>query len=219
MKFRRKSDPIEPEPTDQAGLDPVVDEGESAAAEPVPAGPYDADEMPEGLIDESWVDLGSLVVAPAPGKELRLQVDENTGAIASVMLAAEDGALELRAFAAPRNGDLWREALPMLRSDVAQRGGITSDREGPWGPELLCQMQVQLPDGQTGVQPSRIVGINGARWMLRATFLGRPAVEIDRADDWEEMLSRVVVRRGQAAMPKGEALDVVLPPNARRVEE
>jgi hypothetical protein len=135
------------------------------------------------------------------------------------MLAAEDGALELRAFAAPRNGDLWREALPMLRSDVAQRGGITSDREGPWGPELLCQMQVQLPDGQTGVQPSRIVGINGARWMLRATFLGRPAVEIDRADDWEEMLSRVVVRRGQAAMPKGEALDVVLPPNARRVEE
>jgi hypothetical protein len=80
-------------------------------------------------------------------------------------------------------------------------------------------MQVQLPDGQSGVQPSRIVGINGARWMLRATFLGRPAMEVDQAGDWEDVLSRVVVRRGTSAMPKGEALALVMPPNARRVEE
>jgi hypothetical protein len=80
-------------------------------------------------------------------------------------------------------------------------------------------MQVQMPDGQTGVQPSRIVGVNGARWMLRATFLGRPAIELDESGDWEEVLANVVVRRGKDAMPKGEALAVVLPPNARRVEE
>ncbi|MEX0427060.1 DUF3710 domain-containing protein [Nocardioides sp. DS6] len=189
------------------------------ADEVVPAGPYDAEEAPEALVDDDWVDLGSLLVAPAPGKELRLQVDEATGAIASVLLAAEDGALELRAFAAPRNGDLWSEALPMLRADVAQRGGVTSDREGPWGPELLCQMQVELPDGQAGVQPSRIIGVNGPRWMLRATLLGRPAVEVDEAGEWEQILASVVVRRGKEAKPKGEALDVVLPANARRVEE
>lgn len=216
MKFRRKSGPVESGTTDAADLEQTTGDAE---VEATPAGPYDADELPAGVVDEDWVDLGSLVVAPAPGKELRLQVDESTGAIGSVLLAAEDGALELRAFAAPRNGDLWGEALPMLRADVAQRGGVTQEREGPWGPELLCQMQVQLPDGQTGVQPSRIVGVNGSRWMLRATFLGRPAVDVDQSADWEELLAKVVVRRGKEAMPKGEALAVVLPPNARRVEE
>ena len=28
-----------------------------------------------------------------------------------------------------------------------------------------------------GLQPSRVIGINGSRWLLRATLLGRPAVE------------------------------------------
>lgn len=212
--FRRKS--AARKTTEETPEEAVADGG---ADEPVvPAGPYDEDEAPESLVDDSWVDLGSLLVAPAPGKELRLQVDENTGEIASVLLAAEDGALELRAFAAPRGGDLWSEALPMLRSDVAQRGGVTADREGPWGPELVCQMQVELPDGQSGVQPSRIIGVNGPRWMLRATLLGRPAVEVDEAGEWEQILASVVVRRGREAKPKGEALDVVMPANARRVE-
>ena len=213
--FRRKSASKATEATPEEAEQSALDQAAEAAT---PAGPYDADEVPESLVDDSWVDLGSLLVAPAQGKELRLQVDEATGAIASVLLAAEDGALELRAFAAPRNGDLWSEALPMLRADVAQRGGATTDREGPWGPELLCQMQVELPDGQTGVQPSRIIGVNGPRWMLRATLLGRPAVEVDEAGEWEQILASVVVRRGKEAKPKGEALDVILPAGARRVE-
>lgn len=215
--FRRKSAARKAtEETLEEAIESTTDE---SPAEPVaPAGPYDADEVPETLVDDSWVDLGSLLVAPAPGKELRLQVDEASGEIASVLLAAEDGALELRAFAAPRGGDLWSEALPMLRSDVAQRGGTTADREGPWGSELLCEMQVELPDGQTGIQPSRIIGVNGPRWMLRATLLGRPAVEVDDAAEWEQILASIVVRRGKEAKPKGEALDVVLPPGARRAE-
>ncbi|MFT4081569.1 MAG: DUF3710 domain-containing protein [Nocardioides sp.] len=201
-----------------AEADGAEESDETGAEETAPAGPYDADETPEDLVDDSWVDLGSLLVAPAPGKELRLQVDEASGAIASVLLAAEDGALELRAFAAPRDGDLWSEALPLLRADVAQRGGATSDREGPWGAELLCQLTVQTPDGQTGVQASRIIGVNGSRWMLRATLLGRPAVDEEAGREWEQLLGQVVVRRGKEAKPKGEALPVVLPANAHRVD-
>ncbi len=36
------------------------------------------------------------------------------------MLAGPDGALELRAFAAPRNGDLWSEVRPQIAGDVAR---------------------------------------------------------------------------------------------------
>lgn len=220
MRFRRKSAPSEPEPAEALDPEATADEDRAVeeGAQPTPDGPYDLDEAPEGLVDDSWIDLGSLVLAPAPGKELRLQLDEASGTVASVMLLAEDGAVELRAFAAPRNGDLWAESLPALRADVAQRGGVTKDREGPWGAELLCQIRVQTPDGENRVQPSRIVGINGSRWMLRATFLGRPAIDVDQSGDWEELLTKLVVRRGQDAMPKGQALFLRLPPNAERVD-
>jgi uncharacterized protein DUF3710 len=132
------------------------------------------------------------------------------------MLAGEEGALELRAFAAPRNGDLWSEVRPQIASDVAQHGGTATEREGRWGTELVCQMQVVMPDGSQAIQPSRIVGVNGARWLLRATFLGRPAVEPETAGDWEDALASVVVHRGSHAMPVGDALPLVLPDDARR---
>ena len=119
------------------------------------------------------------------------------------MLAAEDGAMELRAFAAPRNGDLWSDVRPQIAADVAQRGGTAAEREGRCGTELVCQMPVKRADGTDAVQPSRIIGVNGSRWMLRATLLGRPAVEPDGAATWEDALALVVVRRGAQAMPRG----------------
>lgn len=208
MKFRRKSTAPERPEEPTARVEPVAE---------APAGPYDADELPDAAAGVERVDLGSLQVAPFPGCELRLQVDEASGAVQAALLTAEDGALELRAFAAPRNGDLWREVRPQLSADVARRGGTVTEREGRWGPELLCRLGVQMPDGQAGTQVSRIIGINGPRWLLRATLLGRPAVDEDYARSWEEGLAGVVVRRGSAAMPVGEALPLTLPPQARRV--
>ena len=145
------------------------------------------------------------------------QVDENTGEVQSVMLAAEEGALELRAFAAPRNGDLWTEVRPQIAADISRHGGTATERQGRWGTELVCQMQVVLPDGSQAMQPSRIIGVNGARWLLRATFLGQPALEPDGAEDWENALAAVVVHRGTHAMPVGDALPLTLPDDAQRL--
>ena len=55
------------------------------------------------------------------------------------------------------------------------------------------------------------------RWMLRASFLGRPALDPDATSEWEDTLAQVVVRRGEQAMPVGEPLPVTLPDDARRV--
>lgn len=206
MKFRRKS------ATDAA----EAAEATAGAATPeLPTGPYDAEELPDDGIDR--VDLGSLLIGPEEGRELRLQVDEKSGLVQSVMLAGRDGALELRAFAAPRNGDLWADVRPQIAADMAQRGGTATEREGRFGTELVCEMQVQRPDGMAA-QPSRIVGINGSRWLLRATLLGRPAVQLDDSTDWEDVLTRVAVRRGIHALPVGEPLPLVLPEDARRVQ-
>jgi hypothetical protein len=204
VKFRRKS--TEPDAADGATLDPAA---------PV-QGPFDADELPEDGVER--MDLGSLLIEPEEGRELRLQVDESTGQVQSVVLAGEDGALELRAFAAPRNGDLWGEVRPAIAADMAQHGGVASEREGRFGTELVCRLTVRMEDGSTATQPSRIIGINGPRWMLRATLLGRPAMEVDDAAAWEETITRIAVRRGAGAMPVGDMLPVVLPQGARRVD-
>lgn len=204
MKFRRKSATDVPEGT---GAE------EHAAAPDVP-GPYDADELPDDGVER--VDLGSLLIAPEEGRELRMQVDETSGNVQSVMLAGSDGAVELRAFAAPRNGDLWTEVRPQIAADTVKRGGKATEREGRFGTELLCEVKVQRQEG-VATQPSRIVGINGPRWLLRATLLGRPAMDPDNAADWEDVITRVAVQRGAHALPVGEPLPLVLPEHARRM--
>lgn len=215
MKFRRKS------ATDAQGVQGTEGAGASAdpstgaeAASDWPPGPYDADGLPDDGVER--VDLGSLLIAPEEGRELRLQVDESTGNVQSVMLAGADGAVELRAFAAPRNGDLWSEVRPQIAADTAQRGGTAEEREGRFGTELMCQLRVQRQEGVV-TQPSRIIGINGSRWLLRATLLGRPAMDPDNATDWEDVLTRVAVQRGGNPLPVGEPLPLILPDHARRV--
>jgi hypothetical protein len=207
VKFRRKSA--------GPGADEVETPEEAAPAAPA-VGPFDVDELPEDGVER--VDLGSLLIAPEEDRELRLQVDETTGEVQSVMLASSDGAVELRAFAAPRGGDLWSDVRPRIAADMAQHGGVATEREGRFGTELVCQLSVTRGDGTTGTQPSRIIGINGPRWMLRATLLGRPATDPDGSAAWEDTITRVAVRRGGAAMPVGDLLPVTLPANARRLE-
>ncbi|MGD9961146.1 DUF3710 domain-containing protein [Nocardioides sp.] len=179
------------------------------------AGPWDVSEidLEDGV---ERVDLGGLLVAPSPGRELRLQVDEATQTVQSVLIANDDGAIELRPFAAPRNGDLWSDIRPQIAEDMERRGGQVTEREGALGVELVGWVPVQVAEGQVAEQPSRIVGINGERWLLRATFLGEPATNPDDSADWEAVLGSVIVRRGSAAMPVGDPLPLVLPPQARR---
>ena len=209
MKFRRKS-------ADAAAA--AAAEADVPVAHGVPSTrPVAKDHQPQAA-RVPRVDLGSMLVAPGPGLELRLQVDEDEEEVQAVVLAGSDGALELRAFAAPRGGDLWSEIRPRLAADYAQRGGTATEREGRFGTELLCQLTVRTPDGRTGTQPSRVIGVNGSRWMLRATLMGRAAQEVDASGVWEDAIEQVVVRRGAQAMPVGAVLPLTMPPRDQLVE-
>jgi hypothetical protein len=218
VKFRRKADPTPAtagttaDTTAGTTADGGADDTNGARAA---GGPFDVSQVEGDGLERA--DLGSVLVPAVAGRELRLQVDEKSGQVRAVMLAGSDGACEFQPFAAPRNGDLWSEVRPQIAEDMVRRGGQVTEREGRWGTELVCQMPVKRPDGTTATQPSRIIGINGDRWMLRASFLGRPAVEPDATSDWEDALAQVVVRRGEQAMPVGEPLPVKLPDDARRV--
>ena len=208
MKIGRKS---------RAAESAAETEEAPAAAEPV-VGPHDIADVDVENDGVERIDLGGLLVPPAPGLELRLQVDEATETVQSVVMAGPDGAVELRAFAASRSDDMWPEIRRTIAADVAQRGGTASERESHFGTELTCQVQVTMADGRIGRQDSRIVGIAGPRWFLRATFMGRPALSPETAAAYEDVVTSVVVRRGAGAMAPGDPLKLTLPPQARRVQ-
>lgn len=208
MKFRRKA--TQSAPVDESAA-PAADEAVAPDSAP---GPYSAAALSDSI---DRIDLGGLLVAPVEGLDLRLQVNEKTEDVSAVMLASDDGALELHAYAAPSSGGLWDEVRPQIAADVERRGGQAEEVEGPFGTELRCSVPVQMADGAEGYQPSRIVGVERDRWLLRGTFLGRPALEPEAAEVWEHALRLVAVRRPVGAFPVGKELSLTLPPEAQRV--
>ncbi|MDT9594607.1 DUF3710 domain-containing protein [Nocardioides zeae] len=219
MKFRRKRTPAgNPAANGVAGptaLTPAF--GAPDRVDEVTEGPFDVKDvdLEDGV---ERIDLGSLLIAPGAGRDVRLQVDQKTQRVQAVLIAGSDGAIELRAFAAPRGGDLWEETRPRIAEDMKKRGASVAEAEGPMGTELRCEVTVKRPDGTPAQQPSRIVGLNGPRWFLRATLLGQPVADEAAAKEWEGVLRGVVVRRGDEAMAVGDPLPITVPEKARRIK-
>jgi hypothetical protein len=200
-------------------LDDVHSDGEDAQDEPIDIradGPWDASEKDVGD-DPAYLDFGSLLIRGRNGFHLQMPTDDDQGTIGSVVLITEESGLELRAFADARSGGLWDAVRADLLTEAERLEAEVDAVEGPFGPELRIKVPVTLPDGEEGIQPSRIMGIEGPRWMLRATFLGQEALE--PTDDSLLMLALrdvVVVRGDEPRAPRdpllisiAEDLDVI----------
>jgi len=174
-------------------------------------GPWDSSEKSPGD-DPDYIDLGALLVRGRAEFTLQLPTDGETEDLGSVVLVTETSALELRAFADTRSGGLWNEVRADLVEEVERLGGEATAVVGPFGDEL--QVLVPSASPEEGAQPSRILGIEGPRWLLRATVLGSAAV--DPFDDGilMEALRDVIVVRGPEPRIPREPLLLTLPPNA-----
>ena len=182
-------------------------------------GPWDSTEK-DVSDDSAYLDFGSLLIRGRPGFNLQMPTDDDQGTIGSVVLVTEESGLELRAFADARSGGLWDDVRADLEAEVERLEGEAEQADGPFGPELRIRVPVTLPDGEAGFQPTRVIGIEGPRWMLRATFLGREALE--PSDDgllMQALRDVVVVRGDEPRAPRdpllitiGEDLEVVETP-------
>jgi hypothetical protein len=177
-------------------------------------GPWDADERDVDTEATGTVDLGGMIVTGRPGLELRLQTDQATGAVGAAMLVGANGAVELRAFAASRSGGIWDDIRREIAAEASNRGGTATESEGPYGAELRVKVPIKAADGRSGTQTSRIVGIEGPRWLLRATYLGTAATESDPDGPLESAVRDVVVVRGGVAMAPREPIPLRMPPGA-----
>ena len=196
MRFKRQKDVEESE-----------DQIEVSADEPsVRAnGPWDSSEKDVGD-DSAYLDFGSLLIRGRPGFNLQMPADDDQGTIGSIVLVTEESGLELRAFADARSGGLWDAVRSDLVEEAERLDGEADQVDGPFGTELHVKVPVTTPDGEEGFQPTRIIGIEGPRWMLRATFLGQEALEPDDDSLLMKALHDVVVVRGDEPRAPRDAL-------------
>lgn len=195
------------------GSDEVVDTTPVVVEGSRHAGPWDVSERSPGE-DDAYVDLGALLVKVRVGLQLQMPTDGEGDDIGSAVLVTDDSALELRAFASTRSGGVWDEVRDDLILEVERLEGQCEQVDGPWGPELHVRVPVQVEGEPDAFQPSRIVGIEGPRWLLRATFLGDAGLNPSDEGILMDSLRDVIVVRGNEARIAREALLLTLPDNA-----
>lgn len=193
--FRRKRESNEPE---RVGTPGEVD------AEPATDGPWDAGEVEIG----ERLDAGALWIPVVPGASLQFSLDRRRQQVLGVVYSLNGSALQLQAFAAPRSRGIWDEVRRDMRTSIAKQGGSSQEATGPFGEELRAQMPV--PNSKN-FAPHRFIGIDGPRWLLRATLYGGAGSDEEAAEQLIEILRDVVVDRGQNPHPPRELLPLEIP--------
>ncbi len=188
-----------------AGDRPDPDELDDEPADTV--GPYDVTEAPD-FDETAMLDLGALKVPVVADVEIRVQAGED-GAVQQVVLVHGDNALQLGVFAAPRTEGIWEETRTEIKASLFADGVAAEEVPGEYGTELRAR--VRTPEGLNDL---RFVGIDGPRWMVRAIYQGKVAVDPSVAAPLVECLRNLVVDRGKEPMPAREALPLRLPKEA-----
>ncbi|MFD6229365.1 DUF3710 domain-containing protein [Streptomyces sp. NPDC060232] len=183
---------------------------------PRPDGPWDVSEV-LGNPADGRVDLGGIFVPGVDGMELRVEVAGDAIVAATVVLG--DSAVQLQAFAAPKKEGIWGEVRDEIAAGITQQGGIIDEVQGALGWELRAQVPVPLPDGQTGAQLVRFVGVDGPRWFLRGVISGQGAVRPESAGVLEQIFRDTVVVRGDGPMAPRDPIVLKLPNDAQMVPD
>ncbi|HJU96986.1 MAG TPA: DUF3710 domain-containing protein [Jiangellaceae bacterium] len=199
-----------PDPTGTGGA--VADEpADPPAKTPRPDGPLDLSEVDPDEPGPPRVDLGGIRVRIGPRMQLQVQVDERSGIGTGVRVVHEGAAVLMVAVAAPRSSGLWGQTRLQVAAEARRRGGTVTEAAGPFGTEVRIVVPVRTAEGKSGLQPSRVVGIDGPRWMLRATFLGTAISDPQAFARLVKVVREVVVVRGDRPMAPGDVIPVTAP--------
>jgi hypothetical protein len=177
-------------------------------------GPWDAgDAFPQ----RDRADFGSLLVPVMPMQQIELATDGQR----VIWVSVKSGQSELRvhAFAAPRSSGLWEDVRPEIAAELASVGTTAQEAEGPFGTEMFAHVPVQPGSPAAGTVPMRFIGVDGPRWLLRGLIIGAAAAGTEPAGPFEDILSDVVVVRGDHPMPPRDMLELSLPAEIQQAIE
>ncbi len=180
-------------------------------------GPFDFDEVDLDADEVERIEFGPLVITPFDGLGLQLHGDPETGVVRALLAAYGESGLELALFAAPRSDGLADELREETIEEATQAGGHAELADGPFGPEVRRVLPMEGPEGEQLFHVSRIWLVEGPRWLLRGTLMGRAGMvegEAEPADVFVEFFRNIVVKRDDAPRVPGELIHLALPQGA-----
>ena len=176
-----------------------VDEAQEVVALPEPSaeyegrgderGPWDVEDENVPDYDE-YLDMGSYYLPFLKGIELRVKANRATQQVLGTTITYGSSSVEVEAFAAPKTLGLWDD----VRADLIEANKDAKEVEGVFGTELA--LPVTVKGGRKVL--TRIVGVDGPRWMLRGIFSGKAATdpEGEEAKALNQFFADIVVERG-----------------------
>lgn len=181
-----KADSESAEKTAAAALPEASDAYEGRGAE---HGPWDVND--EDVPDyDDYLDLGAYYLPFMQHIELRIKANRATRAILGSTITYKNSSLEIEAYAAPKTLGLWED----WREDFLAANKKATAVDGVFGTEI--KLPVEIKGGKTVT--TRIIGVDGPRWMLRGIFSGVAAVDPD-AEETKALngfFAGIVVERG-----------------------
>lgn len=153
-------------------------------------GPWDTND--EDVPDyDDYLDMGSYFLPFMQHIELRVKANRATQTVLGTTISYMNSSLEIEAFAAPKTLGLWND----VRADLLSGNDAASEAEGVFGTEV--KLPVAVKGGRSVV--TRIVGVDGPRWMLRGIFSGVAATNPDAEETQalNKFFSDIVVERGE----------------------
>lgn len=184
-----------------------MDSSKSAPANRSVAGPFDVAEVRDV---SPYIDFGAIRIQHAPGRQLRLEVEEATQRVIAITVEEGGSILQLQAFAAPKTEGLWHEIRAQLRASIEAQGGLIDEHIGAVGPEILARFKVTSDQGQ-GERLVKFLGVDGPRWLLRGVLTGAALVDPKAAADAIDLFKSVVVVRGDLPLPPRELIPIKMP--------
>ena len=119
--------------------------------------------------------------------------------------------ISVQAFAAARYEDHWPEMRDDIVNSLTAQGVEINVELGPFGTEIHSVMPMVDDAGGSVIAPVRFLGVNGDRWYLRLVISGDGAITGERSREVDNVISQLVIHRGNDAMSPGEPLPIVLP--------
>ena len=202
-----------------------VDEAQEVVALPEPSaeyegrgdehGPWDVEDENVPDYDE-YLDMGSYYLPFLKGIELRVKANRATQQVLGTTITYGSSSVEIEAFAAPKTLGLWDD----VRADLIEANKDAKEVEGVFGTELA--LPVTVKGGRKVL--TRIVGVDGPRWMLRGIFSGKAATdpEGEEAKALNQFFADIVVERGDDPLAPRDLIPMhppVAPAERKAAEE
>ncbi|WEV58474.1 DUF3710 domain-containing protein [Bifidobacterium sp. ESL0728] len=178
-------------------------------------GPWDIDEEEAPDYDE-YLDMGAYYLPFMPGIELRVKANRASGQVLGCTISYKTSSLEIEALAAPKTLGLWDG----VSEDLLAANPKASQEPGIFGTEI--KLPVVVKGGKKLI--TRIVGVDGPRWMLRGIFSGRAAThpESPETKALNQFFSDIVVDRGEEPLAPRDLIPMhapVSPEERRKADE